>query len=217
MDGIHDLGGKQGYGPVDVNEPDEPFNADWEARVLGIVRAMSRPPDWSIDWFRHCRELIDPVDYLSRPYYDQWLQTYAAMLVNSAIATVDELATGKSRPPPPGLPAPMAAAEVGAAQMVAARFDRDGSTAPVYAVGDGVRAASHGIPTHTRLPAYARGRIGVITAIHGAHVLPDASARGDETAEPLYTVAFAATELWLQSNARDRVHLDLWESYLERA
>src|SRR5215467_9809650 len=79
MDGIHDLGGRQGFGTINVHETEVPFHEPWEARVLGIVRAMSPAADWNIDWFRHCRELIEPVDYLTRPYFDQWLQTYAAM------------------------------------------------------------------------------------------------------------------------------------------
>jgi hypothetical protein len=109
MDGIHDLGGRQGFGPVAVDEPQEQFHEPWEARVRGMVNAMSRAADWNIDWFRHCRELIEPVDYLSRPYFDQWIQTYAAMLVNSGLASVDELASGKAAAPAPGLRPPMSA------------------------------------------------------------------------------------------------------------
>lgn len=218
MDGIHDLGGREGYGPIDVAEAEEPFHAPWEARVLGMVRAMSRPADWSIDWFRHCRELIDPVDYLSRPYYDQWLQTYAAMMVNSGVATVQELASGKTNTASTDLPPPMAPADVEAAKSAVVRFDREAPAAPAFAIGDAVRAKAHGSPGHTRLPAYVRGRPGRIEAYRGAHVLPDANARGEKRAEPLYTVAFEVTALWPEAAARrDRVMLDLWESYLERA
>jgi nitrile hydratase len=112
MDGIHDLGGRQGFGAIDVDEPEEPFHEPWEGRVRGMVNAMSKAADWNIDWFRHCRELIDPVDYLSRPYFDQWLQTYAAMLVNSGIATVDEIASGHPTTQPPNLRPPMTSADV---------------------------------------------------------------------------------------------------------
>ncbi|MGH6905125.1 MAG: nitrile hydratase subunit beta [Geminicoccaceae bacterium] len=217
MDGIHDLGGRQGFGPIDVHEPEEPFHEPWEARVLGMARAMSRPADWSIDWFRHCRELIDPVDYLTRAYYDQWLQTYAAMMVNSGVATVEELAGGRASTGAPDLPPPMAPAAVAAATRAVTRFDREGAS-PAFAVGDTVRTRDHGVPGHTRLPAYARGRRGKIAARHGAHVLPDANACGQARAEPLYSVAFDAAELWAEAaGRRDRVFLDLWESYLERA
>ncbi|MEP0322354.1 nitrile hydratase subunit beta [Bauldia litoralis] len=218
MDGIHDLGGKQGFGPIDVGEDDNPFHADWEARMLGIVRAMSRPAPWSIDWFRHVRELIGPVDYLTRPYYDQWLQTYAAMMVNSGVATVDELASGTSVADIPGLGPPSPPSAVAGAIRNTARFDRPATEPPRFAAGDPVRASLNANPGHTRLPQYVRGRRGMVTAMHGAHVLPDASAAGVEKAETLYSVAFAATELWPEATAGgDRVILDLWERYLEPA
>ena len=101
MDGPQDLGGRQGFGPVDAAEPEEPFHADWEGRMWGIARGMARPADWSIDWFRHCRELIDPADYLSRPYFDQWMQAYAAMLVDSGVVSVEEIVAGRAAGPPP--------------------------------------------------------------------------------------------------------------------
>jgi nitrile hydratase len=218
MDGIHDLGGRQGFGPVDVDEPEEVFHEAWEGRAWGIVCAMTRLPDWNIDWFRHCRELIEPIDYLTRPYFDQWLQTYAAMLVNSGTATVQEVASGRSQSAIAGLKAPMLPEAVQQAKSKPMHFDRESTAAPALAVGDVIRAKPHGAPGHTRLPSYVRGRRGVIEACHGAYVLPDAKARGEDRTEPLYTVAFDAAELWPEAaGRRDRVFLDLWESYLERA
>ena len=216
MDGIHDLGGRQGYGSIDVNESDEPFHAPWEARLLGIVRAMSWPAPWSIDWFRQCRELIDPIDYLGRPYYDQWLQTYAAMMVDSGVASVEEVATGKSVGDIRRVTAPMTPAAVASARKAMTRFDREIATLPRFAVGDDVTTKRDGSAGHTRLPQYARGRRGRVESINGAHVLPDSNPRGDGYAEPLYTVSLATAELWPESSGRkDRVFLDLWESYLE--
>ncbi|MDP9136907.1 MAG: nitrile hydratase subunit beta [Pseudomonadota bacterium] len=217
MDGIHDLGGKQGFGRIDVGEDETPFHEPWEARLLGIVRAMQRAPDWTIDRFRYTRECIDPVDYLQRPYFDQWLQTYAALMIGSGVATIEELATGHSNSGSANLGAPMAPQAVATTKKMLVRFDRPVGAAPRFAVGDRVRARTHGSPGHTRLPAYVRGRIGEINRCHGAHVLPDANARGIEESEPLYTVAFAAEELWPEAKSqRDRVFVDLWESYLAR-
>jgi nitrile hydratase beta subunit len=217
MDAIHDLGGRQGFGAIDVDEPEETFHEPWEGRLFGMVRAMSRPADWSVDWFRHCRELIEPTIYLTHPYYDQWLQAYAAMMVNSGVATVEELASGKARAPASGLPPPMTAADVGGAQRGRPSFARKIDEAPAFAVGDRVRVISHGVPGHTRLPAYARSRRGIVEADHGAHVFPDANAHGEERAAPLYTVGFDMAELWPEARGRrERVFLDLWESYLER-
>ena len=216
MDGIHDLGGRQGFGAIEVYEPEEPFHEPWEARVRGIVNAISRPSDWSIDWFRHCRELIDPTDYLTRPYFDQWLQTYAAMMVNSGVATVEELASGQAKSSAPDLPPPMTAEDVGK-KKASKSFEREIDAPSVFTLGDSVRVKSHGVPGHTRLPAYARGRRGRIEAYHGAHIFPDANAHGEDRAEPLYTVGFDAAELWPEAEGRrERVFLNMWESYLER-
>lgn len=218
MDGIHDLGGRQGFGRIASEEKEEPFHEPWEGRVRGIVNAMGRPADWNIDWFRHCRELIDPLDYLSRPYFDQWVQTYCAMLVNSGLATIEELTTGKSTASVTGLSPPMTAEDVATAQTGAVRFDREVAAPPRFAIGDKVRANALGTTGHTRLPGYVRGHVGVIEDYHGAHVLPDAHALGEDRAEALYTVGFDAAELWPEAaGRRDRVYLNLWESYLERS
>jgi nitrile hydratase beta subunit len=218
MDGIHDLGGREGYGPIDVGEPPEPFHAPWEARMLGIVRAFTRPRNWSIDWFRHVRECIGPTDYLTRPYYDQWLQTYAAMMIDSGVATVDELATGKSARAIPGVTTPMTPEKVAAAKRNVTRFDRESDVVPALAPGDAVMTRSVGARGHNRLPQYARGRPGRVEAFRGHHILPDTNMAGNGPAEPLYTVSFLAADLWPEAKGRrDRVYLDLWESYLERA
>lgn len=218
MDGIHDLGGRQGFGKVEVDEPEEAFHHAWEGRVFGIVRGMSRPADWNIDWFRHCRELIDPADYLTRPYYDQWLQAYAAMMVVSEVATVKELASGHADTKATGLRPPMSAAEVRKQKSVSQNFDGEADAPPAYAVGDTVRVKDLSVVGHTRLPAYVRSRLGVIEKYHGAQIFADASALGDERAVPIYTVGFDAAELWPEAEGRrERVFLNMWEGYLERA
>jgi nitrile hydratase beta subunit len=218
MDGIHDLGGRQGHGPIDVNEPPKPFHYAWEARVFGIVRAFTRPAKFSIDLFRHARECIDPADYLTRRYYDQWLEAYATLLVDAGAVTVEELATGKCAATIPGIPPPMPPEGVAAATKAMSRYDRESDIRPVFAPGDRVRTIASGSLGHTRLPQYARGREGAIEMFHGCHILPDTNMAGDGPAEPLYTVSFLAAELWPESaGCKDRIYLELWESYLERA
>lgn len=218
MDGIHDLGGRHGFGKVEVDEPEEGFHEAWEGRVFGMVHAMSRPADWNIDWFRHCRELIEPTDYLTRPYYDQWLQAYAAMMVNSGVATVGELANGHADAPAEGLPPPLGADVVRKRKSVSKNFAGEAKAPPAFAVGDAVRVKDLSVAGHTRLPAYVRGRQGVITKYHGAHSFADASALGEERAVPIYTVAFGAAELWPEAKGRrERVFLNMWEEYLARA
>jgi nitrile hydratase beta subunit len=216
MDGIHDVGGKQGFGRVEPTTDEPAFERDWEGRLFGIVQALTRPPDWNVDKFRFTREQLPPIEYLTRPYFDQWYRSYAAMLFGSRLVTATELATGRSTQAGPQVRKPMSAADVTTAGQRTRRYDREYRGEPRFAVGDRVRASLTGQPGHTRLPQYVRGHVGVAVAVHGAHVLPDESAKGRPIAEPLYTVAFELVELYPeQKSSPDKVHLDLWERYLE--
>ncbi len=220
MEGPHDLGGRMGFGPIDVREGEEPFHADWEGRVWAM-RSAHFAPEWTLDWWRHVRECIPPEDYLTRPYFDSWAQTQLAAYVDSGYVTLEEAATGRAAAPQdpgakPNSAKPMSAEDVRAATTALMRFDRPINVPPKFALGDRVTAKRIGTRHHCRLPAYAMGRPGVIHAQHGGHVFADAAAQGDERAEHLYTVAFAARDLWPEAaDRRDRVFVDLWESHLE--
>ncbi len=224
MDGIHDVGGKQGYGAIDVDEVDlyeigEAFHHDWEAREWGISRC-ARTPDITIDWWRHCRELIAPVDYLSRPYFDTWAQTDFATYIDGGFFTLDEVCSGHSNtdddPLDEAPPEAMSKADaVIADSQKAIRFDAKITDQPIFAIGDRVITNKHGHSGHTRLPQYARNCVGKIHALNGAHVFPDLSAQGKKIHQHLYSVVFETGELWPDSaNKHDKVFLDLWESYL---
>ena len=218
MDGVHDLGGKQGFGPIDVDEVEAPFHADWEGRMWAIAQCTGSP-DWTIDWWRHVRELINPVDYLSRPYFDSWAQTQIAAFIHSGEFTLDEILSGQSVNPAVD---PFASQEYedifAAIEAQADRFDREIEAPPAYRVGDKIFTRQLLPGHHTRLPAYARGKPGIIHDHHDAHVFADASAQGNEIAQHLYSVVFEAGNLWLEAgNRKDRVFIDLWESYLDPA
>ncbi len=218
MDSVHDLGGVEGFGPVDRSHEDEFFHEGWEARMFSMAASMSRPEGWSIDWFRHARECARPVDYLTLGYFEQWCHAYEAMLLDSGVVTLDELAAGKALEPvaPPGKP-PLKAEDIRGKAHYPPDPRRPGAE-PAFAVGDRVRTREAGHAGHTRLPRYARGKPGVIQATYGNQILPDASASGREEAEPLYVVRILVADLWPESaGSRDEVCLDLWESYLERA
>ncbi len=218
MDGIHDLGGKLGFGPVAIDHDDgPPFHEPWEGRMLGIVRAISQPPDWNVDKFRHTVELEEPVHYLTKSYFDRWYKAQACMLIGSGLASVEELVAGKSDGTKvTGLRPPMSVDVVAKLKRRATNFERPHDDLPRFRIGDDIVVRNLNPTGHSRLPAYARGRAGAITAYHGAHVFPDASARGESRAEPLYTVRFGLGELFPEAEGlSDRVHLDLWESYLD--
>lgn len=218
MDSVHDLGGVEGFGPVDRSHEEEVFHAPWEARMFSLAAALSRPAGWSIDWFRHARECARPVDYLSLGYFDQWCHAYEAMLLDSEVVTLEELAAGKALGPvtPPASP-PRKGEEISGKAHYPPDPRRPGGP-PAYAVGQAVRTRVAGYAGHSRLPRYARGKPGVIQACYGRQILPDASASGREEAEPLYLVKIRAADIWPEAaGSRDEICLDLWESYLEPA
>jgi nitrile hydratase beta subunit len=218
MDGVHDLGGREGFGPIVDKHDERPFHADWEMRAFGIKEVSAVSSSWTIDWFRHCRELVVPVDYLTRPYFDQRLTTRAAQLIAEGYLTFDEIKRGASAfARKPDLP-PQTPEAARAFVRTPTSFAVTVNAPPRFAHGDRVRCGLDGASGHTRLPGYVRGRAGVIHAHHGGHVLPDASARGEHRGEHLYTVSFASSDLWPEAKGSgDRVFVDLWESYLEPA
>ena len=224
MDGIHDVGGKHGHGAIDVDEIDlyaigEAFHHDWEAREWGISRC-ARTPAITIDWWRHCRELIMPVDYLERPYFDSWVQTDLATYIDGGFFTLNEACTGHSesnlnQPGQPPLKARSKAEVVEQDRKNTTRFDAQIEAKPLFQIGDKVITNKHGHGGHTRLPQYARNCDGRIHALQGAHVFPDLSAQGEEQHQHLYTVEFNLIDLFPDTkNSRDKVYLDLWEDYL---
>ena len=218
MDGIHDLGGKEGHGPIRIDPEETLFEDRWEERVFGLFYALHQPEDWTGDWFRFCRELIPPEQYLTRPYYDQWLQSLAAMLLNSGVVTLDELVTGRSQGALPDRPRLQSAVDVARLKSRSESFERAAEVEPRFGVGASVRARELSTPGHTRLPQYVRGHIGTVRRCQGCHVLPDRNALGEEVAEPLYLVEFQADAIWADARSRrDTVLLDLWESYLASA
>ncbi len=216
MDGIHDLGGKQGYGPIEVDSDETPFHHDWEAREWGIAQS-ARTPGITIDWWRHCRELVLPEDYLGRPYFDSWAQTDFSTYIEAGWMTLQEVSSGQSAmqhsdEPPVALSLPEVLEED---RAHAFRFDAEIDASPVFDIGQQVVTSSHGHGGHTRLPQYARGRRGTIQVCNGAHVYPDLSAQGEEVHQYCYNVMFMASELWAEAQgSNDKVYLDLWESYL---
>lgn len=216
MNGVHDMGGMHGLGPV-APEADEPvFHTDWERRVFAM--AIASPTRSNIDEGRHQRELIPGPDYLRMSYYEKWLEGLTALLLKGGFVTPEELAAGRADPAAPKATPRLAPDAVEPALTRQGSYIRDGA-APRFAPGDTVRARNLNPEGHTRLPRYVRGRSGVIEQLHGVHVFPDSQAHGrGEDPRPLYRVRFSARELWgPEASPRDSVSLDLWEPYLEPA
>ncbi len=223
MDGVHDLGGMQGFGRVEREENEPVFHARWEAEVLAMMRAGGGRAVYNLDEFRHAIERMRPADYLAATYYEKWLDGITRLFLEKGVVTESEMAARTAffgaRPDAPAgaaLTGPLPARVPfipGWTQEVV----RETGVAPRFAPGDAVVTRNIHPRGHTRMPRYARGKRGVIHRIHGVHVFPDSHAHGlGEQPQPLYSVRFEARELWGEdAEPRQSVHLDLWESYLE--
>ncbi len=219
MNGVHDMGGMQGFGPVDPEAEEPVFHSDWERRAFALTLAMARPGGWTIDASRHARESLPPAEYLASSYYQIWLAALERLLVERGLVSRDEIAAGGSAGPPAPVSGILRAAEVAPTLTRGGPVERPAELPACFKVADRVRALNLNPVGHTRLPRYVRGRIGTITHVHGCHVFPDSNAHGlGECPHWLYGVAFAARELWgPQGRDQDVVQLDLWEPYLEAA
>lgn len=218
MNGGHDLGGSHGLGPV-APEPGEPvFHAEWERRAFALTLAMGAHRRWTLDRSRFTRENRHPVDYLSSSYYELWVKALEQLTTEEGFLRADEIAAGHALVPPPAQTRPALKAEEVAPMLArGGPSERPVAAPPRFKTGDTVRVKLATSPLHTRAPRYCRGRPGVIHALNGGHVFPDTNAAGKgEQPQHLYTVRFAARDLWgEQAAARDSVYADLWEPYLE--
>jgi nitrile hydratase subunit beta len=223
MNGIHDMGGMHGFGRVDREENEPVFHAPWEGRVLGISRACSAQHLFNSDESRHGIERMAPVDYLASSYYERWLDRTVRLLVEKGVITREELdrrmaqLAGGVDPAPPHRD-PKLLDRMLRATKERPHFRRPGPP-PRFAAGDRVFTRTDAPPGHTRLPRYARGKYGVIDAVHGSFIFPDTNAHGQgEQSHALYSVRFDAGDLWgASAEPCAPVHLDLWERYLEPA
>lgn len=206
MNNVHDLGGMMGFGPVIPEENEPNFHADWERRTFALTMGGTGAFG-SIDTFRHAIERMGAVNYLKTTYYEHWL---AALEILSKELDFENAEKGNEPITPDVID-----------QVVKAGIPshRDEGGKASYAVGDKVRAKNMHPSGHTRLPRYARGRVGTIEILHGNHVFPDTIAHGKgEDPQPLYAVRFTAQELWGDdAPGKDSLCVDLWESYLEKA
>lgn len=219
MNGIHDMGGMAGFGPVEREDNEPVFHADWERRVFAMNIA-SLAFFGPVDRARHAVERMHPVDYLTTSYYEHWLAGTEILAKDFGYLTNEEIESGKllvstEMPHPP----PDAEMVEGLVRGGMPATREDGRQEAVFKVGDKVRARNIEVRGHTRLTGYVRGKTGVIARLHGTHAFPDTAAHDQgENPQPLYNVRFEAAELWGDNVTRkDCVYIDLWEDYLEAA
>jgi nitrile hydratase len=219
MNGVHDMGGMQCMGPVHPEKDEPVFRQRWEGRVFALMLANAAWRKWNIDAMRSAIESIPPADYLRMSYYEKWLAAQSELLVSRGLVTRAEIESGR---PEAGSPKATPALTAEMVPVVIARGNpatRDVPTAPRFQAGQRVRARNINPAGHTRLPRYARGKLGTIERDHGIFVFPDTNAHFlGENPQHLYSVRFAARELWgEQAAAHDAVYVNLWDDHLEPA
>jgi nitrile hydratase subunit beta len=222
MNGVHDMGGMHGFGPIERDEAS--FHEQWEKRVhalMGTAFTRGLGPQ-NIDAARHAIERLEPAAYLRSSYYERWIAALEASLTEQGVLDTAEIEARariyqqdpevgpRAQTEPSGIEPPRASAR--------AYQPRSDGSAPVFVPGDRVMTRNEHPSGHTRLPRYARGKHGVICRVHGIHVFPDTNAHGlGPQPQALYSVRFEAVELWgASAEGRGSVYLDLWESYLEK-
>ena len=203
MDGVHDLGGRQGFGRVRYTLDAPAFHASWEVRVNALYGHAVRRGIFNMDEYRHAIERMEPRHYLAASYYERTLTSLATLCVEKGIVAREELER-----------------LAGGAFPLAAPSARGRGNAPQrerFSPGDKVRVRLDFVPGHIRLPGYIRGKTGVVVSESPAYPFPDAHAHGIAAEdEPTYDVRFRSEDLWPNGADAAMVHVGVFQSYLER-
>jgi nitrile hydratase subunit beta len=230
MNGVHDMGGMHGLGPVAPEKNEPVFHHEWERRAFALTVATGFLGKWNLDMGRFAREQMPPAEYLATSYYEHWLWGLEKLLEDKGLVTraeIEERLRTTDRPAtarPPRRPTPEDVRVLDTANVE--RVLRHGRNARVdadvrarFKPGDKVVSRNINPAGHTRLPRYARGKRGVIAEDHGVWVFPDAHA-AEQGPKPqhCYSVRFTIRELWgPAAAARDHIYIDLFDDYLEPA
>lgn len=218
MNGIHDMGGMDGFGAVDTREDDAVFHGKWEGQVMAASRVMGAVGGWNIDQGRYGIEQLPPHRYLTS-YYRRWLARCEWALVRYGYADADEIAAGHALRP--GKTPPHGKFTVANLDRISRRgsFTRPEPAPARFTVGDRVLARNMHPKGHTRLPRYVRGHVGVVERLHGCQVFPDSAAMGEgDDPQWLYTVRFEGRDLWgADTDPTLKVSVEAFEPYLEPA
>ncbi len=224
MNGVHDMGGMHGMGPVEAERDEPVFHGEWERRAFAINVASGFLGKWNIDMSRYAREQMPPAEYLATSYYEHWLWGLEKLLVDQGILTRAAIAARLAGRTAPLAPAPAGLRVLEAPDVPKALQNRRAArmadpVPPRFKPGDPVVTKNMNPIGHTRLPRYARGRRGMVDRDHGVFVFADAAAAGrGRQPQHVYSVRFPARELWgPEASARDAIYIDLFEPYLEPA
>jgi nitrile hydratase len=216
MNGVHDMGGMDGFGKVEPEANEPVFHSAWEARVMAMNRALGATGEWNIDMSRFSLESLRPDVYLASSYYRKWFLGLERRLLERDLIAEDEIASGHALRAGKPLKRKFSTADIGRV-LTRGSYGRPATAPARFKPGDRVRARNINPTTHTRLPRYVRGHTGVVERVQGCHVFPDTAAIGKgEHPQWLYTVCFSARELWGDdADPTVTVSVEAFEPYLE--
>lgn len=225
MNGAHDLGGREGLGPVNPTTEEPLFHADWERTVFTLfVPAVMA--GMNLDEFRHGIEQMHPVEYLSSPYYEHWLHTFVHGLIDKGVISAEEMeAKARLYRENPDAPLPARSDPEQAKLMLdilraGASTKMEVTDTPRFKVGQTVEVRNYQPTGHTRLAGYLRGKVGTVDRVYDAFVFPDTNSRREgEQPQYIYSVRFDAAHVWGPDTAEpnETIYFDFWESYLTAA
>jgi len=218
MNGVHDMGGMDGFGKVEPEANEPVFHSAWEARVMAMNRALGATGEWNIDMSRFSLESLRPDVYLASSYYRKWFLGLERRLLERDLIAEDEIASGHALRAGKPLKRKFTTADIGRV-LTRGSYGRPATAPARFKPGDRVRARNINPTTHTRLPRYVRGHTGIVERVQGCHVFPDTAAIGKgEHPQWLYTVCFDARELWGDdADPTVTVSVEAFEPYLESA
>lgn len=203
MDGMHDLGGKQGFGRIRYALDAQVFHEPWEKRVNALYGFAVKLGIFNMDEYRHAIERMEPRHYLSASYYERSLTSLATLCVEKGIVTLAELEKRANGTFPLSSPSAPGRSNIPGRER--------------FKSGDRVRVRSDYVPGHMRMPGYIRGKTGVVVSESPAYPFPDAHAHGVKAEdEPTFDVRFRSEDLWPNSTDAALVHVAVFQSYLER-
>jgi nitrile hydratase len=211
MDGVHDMGGVDGFGPVVTDDGHVTHHEAWEprAQVISLVALLS---------MRDAIERLDPATYLASSYYERWLRAAEERAVQRQLITQDELAHWHDTLAADPSAAPSATnADVVEFIRALGPHQHGAADRAAFSEGDAVRVRRMRPEHHHRCPRYIRGAIGRVERVLGADAVPVPEGE-DREVEACYTVEFASTDLFGPPGEGAQPYvllIDLWERYLE--
>ena len=203
MDGVHDLGGRQGFGPVRSKGHCEPFHGEADIRIAAMWVRLVRQGIYNMDEYRHAIERMEPRHYVGASYYERTFTAVVSLCVERGVFSADELSTAAGFAVP--LSRPSREGRIGGMHL------------PDIGVGDRVRVKDEFVTGHSRMPGYIRGKEGVVVKIFPAYPYPDAHGHGLESAwQRSFDVRFSSHDLWPDGAEEVEVQVGVFHGYLDK-